>query len=545
MPANHWIGPRITPQVYLESNAGLYVLDEGGVLVTLYRDRPGQAGPRREYNPAFIANFALSGCRTFVEKGDEQALASARKQLDWLLAHGAKLRWQGIEARMYPYTFEWVKFKLRAPWVSAFAQSLVGAALACGADATGSREYLAGARLAYNGLRIPVAAGGVTLFGSDSAWFEEAAKAGVPPIRILNGHMTAAEGLRNFITWRPDAVYQRLWDQHVNAVEENLRLFDAGYLSYYAQYPVGHREEWEPSGRVGYNAVHVIQLANLYELTRRPMFLDFALRFAQYETPDLGIATKGSAAPQSNGPDRLNMVMGNDYWSHGEFPTWVRVDMGDAFTVKGLHIVAHTARAAPRKFFVEASTNDRKYQRVAEVTDNRSERILVSWAPVRARYLRVVIQADNGNENTAIKGVYPVRLEPYGAVVADPASMSTNNMPALALGPQGWRAGPSGWIVFRRDSLPSGVKFIDFGSATAVEAFVAGAADAAGLDKAAEKRIACSAAPCSFPLDDVSPETGTFVRVRWRIIGATGPVNLRLRCSTSWWARMFAGTCAG
>jgi hypothetical protein len=510
MPAGHWIGPEATPEQFIANNAGLYAIDEAGILVTLYRDRHDQRAPRKEYNPAFIANYAISACRAHVATGDTAALATARKQLDWLLSHGQPLAHGDIQARMYPYTFDWVKFRLKAPWVSAFAQSLVGVAFACGADATGSSDYLRGARLAFNGMRIPVHAGGVTTFSAGSAWFEEAARADFPSIKILNGHLTAAEGLKNFIDWKPDPIYRQLWDQHVLAVQRNLPRYDAGFLSYYSQY----ESDPEPSGRRGYNAVHVIQLTGLYEATGKPDLLRYALKFAEYETPGLTITTAGSTAADTNGPDRIHLVMGNEYWSHGSFPTWAMVDMGEEFDVRGLFMVAHTAASAPRRFTVETSNDGKFFAPVATSENNEAPVVQLGWPARRARYVRVNIASDNGNQNVTLKGLYPVRVQPYGAVVGSVDHISVSNMPAMALKDGGWMAPRVGWLAFRRDALPSGIRSITFAPASA------GVVQAEG----AERPLTCSASTCRYEL----AAGDQLVKLKWKLAGA-GPVKVRLR----------------
>lgn len=525
MAADHWIGPHLAPAEYLVSNQGLYVLDKAGVLVTLYRDRHDQSGPRKEYNPAFIANYAIAACRTFVATQDKASLTTARKQLDWLLSNAQLLRRGDITAAMYPYTFDWVKFQLKAPWVSAFAQSLVGVAFSCGADATGSDAYLKGARLAFNALRIPMSDGGVTTFERDSAWFEEAARAGFPSTKILNGHLTAAEGLRNFLDWHPDATYEALWRQHLRAVERNLPLYDSGFLSYYAQYPVDWPHEWEPSGRIGYNAIHVIQLSRLYQQSGMPIFLKYALRFSEYETPNLRITAAGSTVPETNGPDRINMVMGNDYWSHAVLPTWVQVDMGGVFDVRGLHFVAHTAASAPKSYLIELSRDGRNYLRILERTDNRNVTVTERWRAVRARYLRLIIRSDNGNGNVTLKGIYPIRRQRYGAAAASPTAISVSNMPSLALQEQGWRAPKQGWLAFRRDALPAlGIKRVRFVGTRSGSVTVSSGRTEEHFGDARQVPLTCEAGACSV---DVSGEDQV-VLIRWQVEPA-GPNAIRMQ----------------
>lgn len=528
MPADRWIGPKITPEEYLSSNTGLYVLDAQGILATLYRDRAEQTDARKEYNPAFIANYAISACRSYVKTRDEKALETFRKQLDWLLAHGENRTLGDIAARLYPYTFDWVKFDLKAPWVSGFAQSLIGVAFACGADATGEDKYRQGAVAAFSALRIPVSNGGVATFSKDGAWFEEAAKQNFPSIKILNGHLTAAEGLKNFIDWQPNPVFRELWEKGALAVAENIAEFDSEYMSYYAQYPVERKDSWELSGRIGYNALHSIQLTSLYAETGNPIFLEYALRFAAYETPDLLVTTAGATAPDTNGPDRINMVLGNDYWSHGTFPTWVKIDLGDIYRVRGLHLVAHTDASAPRAYAIATSLDDRSYKNAVGRSDNVATRITEKWPEKKARYIRINIDSDNGNQNVTLKGVYPIRKEAYGAVVATPESMTVRNMPALGLSENGWSAPAKGWIAFRRDAIPRFVKRVEFSPAIEGKVSVRSSQSLDDLPASPAMEFSCRKAEEKCVLD-LTRVQGGFVHVAWEMPGAVKPLVLRLR----------------
>lgn len=513
MSANHWIGPKITPQQYLDSNRGLYEVDKDGVLVTLYRDRSEQTSARIEYNPAFIANYAIAACREYVLTGANSAAKTLHAQLSWLLGHAEHRQVGERVFRRYPYTFEWVKYKLSPPWVSGFAQALIGTAFACGADSTGDPSYSDAAVETFSALLVSTDGGGVTTFGSNTAWFEEAAREDFPSIKILNGHLTAMEGLKSFIDWRPDAEFADLYRKAVNGTRALLRSFDAGYLSYYDHFPPNMPQEWGLSGRVGYNSLHIIQLTNLYQVTGDSYFLRYALRFAEYESPLYLITTSGSTSPRTNGPDRINMVLGNDYWSHSVFPTSVVVDLGDVFQTYGISLVAHTEQSTPRDFLLSVSIDGVKFRPLRDVRRNISMRRTIGWAQAPARYVRLDILSDNGNKNVTLKGVYVHRREKMGAAVAVATAMSVGNMPGLAFSRHGWRPPASGWLIFRRSALPGGLRSaMILGASSGV--IKINASDTPDGLKARIKavQLRCSANPCRVPIPDGE---GDFVLVEW------------------------------
>ncbi len=527
MPADHWIGPKIAPEQYLDSNRGLYDVDRDGVLVTLYRDRSEQTSARLEYNPAFIANYAITACREYIQTGARSAAKILHAQLSWLLRHAEHREVGGRTFRRYPYTFEWVKYKLSPPWVSGFAQALVGTAFACGADSTGDPSYSDAAVETFSALKVSTASGGVTTFGLDTAWFEEAAKEGFPSIKILNGHLTAMEGLKSFIEWKPDTDFSDLYRKAVNGTRVLLRSFDAGYLSYYDHFPPNLPQEWGLSGRIGYNSLHLIQLTDLYRVTGDSYFLRYALRFAEYESPLHLVTTSGSTSADTNGPDRINMVLGNDYWSHSVFPTSVLVDLGEVFQTYGISLVAHTDRSTPRDFLLSVSIDGLGFRPLRDVRRNTSMRRTIGWAQTPARYVRLDILSDNGNENVTLKGVYVHRRETMGAAVATPMAMSVGNMPGLAFSRRGWHPPASGWLIFRRSGLPGGVRSAMFVGTSSGEITVNTAVTPDGIKaRVKEVRSRCSASPCRVPIPDGG---GDFVFVEWAGLDA-GP-DLRLRLS--------------
>ena len=527
MPASHWIGPYVSPDEYLTGNQGLYDLDAKGILVTLYKDRPGQQSPRIEYNPGFIANYAITACRHYITTKNVRSRSILVSQLEWLRANARSARVGKRKAILFPYSFEWVKFGLKAPWVSAFSQALVGNAFACGADATGILDYEKLAAASFAALLMPTSDGGVTTFGDGTAWFEEAAAPAFPSIKILNGNLTAMEGLKRYLEWRSDPELKMLWQSAIAGVRTRLSEFDGGYMSFYAQFPPSIPDEWEPSGRVGYNIIHMIQLMGLYEETGETDFLLYALRFAQYESPSLVVSSSGATAPETNGPDRINMVMGNDYWSHSVFPATVTVDMGRVFTSTGLHLISHTLPSAPRDYVIEASKDGKRYSPVANTKSNTSVRMKHTWPAVRARYLRVIIANDNGNKNVTLKGVYPLRGESPGAIVSGPGAMSVSNLPALSLelDRPGWRAPKRGYVILHTSALPGGV--LEMVGASEVEFHVTYAKQLSDLAGAPSSVSTCdSGRACLIRIP--SPTPG-YVRVSWAVHKADETVRLVAR----------------
>lgn len=427
-------------------------VDGKGVLLTSYSLNSGTS---THYNPAFIANYALVACNHYLKTGNLKSLDVYQRQLAWMREAATPRHYQDQSFHVWPYTFSARYMGLNPPWYSAFANTLIAAALICGPDVSDADKRLA--ESAVNALTVPVDVGGLMSKQDGHIWFEEYAKSDYPVSRVLNGHIVATHALWWYAWKTGSPKFQRLALEGVNTVAAEIYRYDTGYLSYYAQFPpAGFQNSiapypeagWYLAGRKGYHITHVQQLMWCYEMTGNPDFLKYALRFIRYEDPRVTIRAKGSTDPVTNGPAAANFELGNSYWSHSKFPTWLEVDMGRVFPVYGINFIAASPASAPRDFDVEISSDGIRYSKVKSVSKNDQRRVAVVLPRRNARFVRLVINSDNGNNNTAILGLYVRRSADDPLVVSDVRNFHTRPLPSEIFNKGCWSASHStGWIL--------------------------------------------------------------------------------------------------
>lgn len=142
------------------------------------------------------------------------------------------------EAAIYTYPFENVYNDVVtvAPWASAFGQAYVLKALVTAANERGARagELRAASRRAAAAFAVPVNQGGVKAVSrSGSPWFEEVPNA----THVLNAHLVSVAELADAARALGDADAQALSAAGIEALRENLHLFDTGYWLRYDQNP--------------------------------------------------------------------------------------------------------------------------------------------------------------------------------------------------------------------------------------------------------------------------------------------------------------------
>lgn len=377
-----------------------YSLDSKGVLVYNYGSNYDAAGD--QYNPAWISLYAFTLYNDYLNGGltDKNLLEKFLIQADWLVNNRKDINAFSV----WEYNFDNLKFGAPSPWRSAMANGRVISVMLEAYSFTSDTKYLDIAEKAYKAFLVNTENYGVTTFLSNgNAYYEEVADNDAISGKILNGHVFALSGLYDYwiATGRNDV--KVALDKGINAVKNDLEKYDSGFLSYYSQEPLNPRIFAE---RKGYNTVHVHQLLWLYQITDDSDFLKKALRFYGYELLDYDITAKGSTDPVSHGPDRLDLRLGLNYWSHNELPTWVKMDMKDVHTVSGVSIMGHTDKSTPKDMDILYSNDNKTWLSALEVRGNKEELFIANFdQPIDARYIRVEILNDNGNNNVALDGV--------------------------------------------------------------------------------------------------------------------------------------------
>ena len=423
------------------NSSKLFSLDENGTFVTDYGSSYGGAG--RRFNPTFTATYALALYRDSLDANDSAKSEALDKQAQWLLNHRTERLYRDLDFWVWEFDFDNPKFGAKAPWVSALSQGRVLCVFLAAYDLTKNPEYYRAAECTFRSFLVPVSAGGVTTFEDNVAWYEEVANEVAPSSKILNGHISATQAIWTFWKWTGREDAKRYLDLGIAAVKRDLALYDTGFLSYYSQFPTSPRIYALKSG---YNVLHVRQLLWLYDATADPVFLEYALRFAGYDSSVWNITTAGSTDPINHGPENLSFQMGGKYWSHNKFPTWVQLDLRESQVIDGIVFFGYTNRTTPRDFQVLVSDDGKKWSIISERTGNKEQYYVERFRPLQTRFIRLVILNDNGNNNTALTCVDVLREMVAPAAVSNWESFSSRSLPAHVFD-VGWRSPENGWIV--------------------------------------------------------------------------------------------------
>lgn len=391
LPGVYPFTPRVSAQDYVASNPR-FSIDKDGILIVDYGEMYGGLG--KWHNPLFVAiyaNILYAECM----RGDKEKAQAFLRQADWLVKNavdrGRMVVWE------YPFATSIVP---KPGWISGLTQGVVLSVLVRVHALTGNPKYLEVANRAFAAFETLMEDGGVAAPTSDNgAFYEEAAQPGVQSCKVLNGHIGALVGLWDYYLYTRSHRVLTAFNRGIQALKETLSQFDASGTSYYSLNPL----KLAPVG--GYNRQHVAQLLWLYDVTKDPIFLKYALKFYAYERPSYQvIAVKGATNPVTHGMENL-YLRGATYWSHNEFPTWVELDLGAPKIITGFTMFSGALDSAvPKDYTIEFSPDREHWGNTIKISDNHLRIVRHPVPRVHARYIRITIVADNGNNNVVLRG---------------------------------------------------------------------------------------------------------------------------------------------
>jgi heparosan-N-sulfate-glucuronate 5-epimerase len=245
--------------------------DSAGVPLLDYR---GQIG--MQYNPIAIAQYGL-GNYNLLRHGTEPE-ARRKKMLaasDWLVTN---LEQNSRGVWVWNHKFDWeYRDTLRAPWYSGLAQGQGISLLVRAHRETGESTYLEAAQRAFPSmLRSPEDGGVLCTDDRGDVWIEEYLVD--PPTHILNGMIWASWGVYDYFLTTGDAKARDLFEAVLGTITNNISRYDLGFWSLYEQ--AGTRLKMIASPF--YHRLHIVQLRILHQITRRPIFHEYAERWETY-----------------------------------------------------------------------------------------------------------------------------------------------------------------------------------------------------------------------------------------------------------------------
>jgi hypothetical protein len=249
--------------------------DDDGVIMLNYHGDLGL-----QYNPNAIAQQALGYYDLYLDESDQKSLDSFLTQANYFLKHGRMVK-DDILLWEYNFPFEMRNY-LTSPWRSALAQSQAISVLIRAHEITRNEIYAEMAHKGFNAFRFLAREheGGVLDDQDGFFWLEEYIVN--PPNHVLNGFIWALWGVREYAIYFNDSHAHNLWDECINTLEAHLENYDLGFWTSY-DWPHGYDESLPvmPSSFY-YQKLHAVQMEAMYNLTKRPLYHQYHLKWEKY-----------------------------------------------------------------------------------------------------------------------------------------------------------------------------------------------------------------------------------------------------------------------
>ena len=241
--------------------------DEQGIPMLNYHGAVGL-----QHNPIAIAQYGLGNYNLFRRTADPERRRKFLAVADWLAAN---LEQNPAGLWVWNHHFDWeYRTPLKSPWYSALSQGQGISLLVRAHRETDNPAYLEAAQRAFETFLKTTDEGGITCVdGEGYTWFEEAIVD--PPTHILNGLIWASWGVYDYFLHTRDEQAQRLFDEAVRTLRDNLPQFDAGFWSLYEQSGTRMKMLASPF----YHNLHIVQLRVMHRLIGEAVFAQYADRW--------------------------------------------------------------------------------------------------------------------------------------------------------------------------------------------------------------------------------------------------------------------------
>lgn len=231
-------------------------------------------GTSFRYYLVFSAGYAEALYDAYIETKEKKYKINFLYACDWLLDNGEK----GVHYQDFSLPF----YQFPAEWISGLGQALSVSALLRAFQISGQKEYFDGAVDSATVFKKEIGGGGVIYRDeSNSVWLEEYAIHPAP--QILNGFISILISLHELSLFTKK--FEKIRKDSLDTLEKNLHNYDIGYFTRYDllnKYP----------STILYHKIHIKQMKQLYELTGRKIFFQFAKKWSTYLTTSNIIRSK-------------------------------------------------------------------------------------------------------------------------------------------------------------------------------------------------------------------------------------------------------------
>lgn len=241
-------------------------LDKEGVPIVDYGGAIGV-----QYNPVTVSQYALALYHAYLDTENTTLREKFLLQANWLVTNAK----QKGNFSVWEYNFNWTKYKVTAPWVSAMAQGQGLSVLTRAYVLTGNTTYLDVAETAMKSFEVEMNASGVRYTDSSGIWYEEYADVNAPSSKVLNGFIIALLGLYEYSFLTNSTSGYELFSEGTLTLSVNLYRYDSGSWSHYDLI-------FNSTASLGYHKLHIDLLKTMHKITGIDVFLQYSDRFQSY-----------------------------------------------------------------------------------------------------------------------------------------------------------------------------------------------------------------------------------------------------------------------
>ncbi len=239
------------------------IVGDDGVPSVYYEEENG-IKPGKQFNATIIANYAIN----YYKNIDEVDTATKRKFnncINWLIKNIAYKNGYAL------YSFNWQQAwypSVKGPFTCAMSSGRAIEAFTKAFQLHNDSIYLHHAKHLIKGFYLPIENGGFTYQERNGWWYEEVADENLKTPRILDGHIYAITGVREYWLQTNDDSAKIIIDKGLAALKHNLPNYDAGNGEIYY-------DAFRKKADKKYQKIITSQLKQLHEITSDAVFLSY------------------------------------------------------------------------------------------------------------------------------------------------------------------------------------------------------------------------------------------------------------------------------
>jgi D-glucuronyl C5-epimerase C-terminus len=229
-------------------------------------------------SPHAVSTHALKLYQEYSKSSNESAKTYFINNVNWLVNTNMLKNNGSFSAYEFSFPWKYGNTTIDPPWRSSMANAEALTPLVKAYQLTNNRTYIDTAKKLLNSFYVDVKDGGLRYNTRDSGWWFEqyASRNSTTEPRVLTGMIHAILDINEYYKDTNDTSGKFLFDKGIVALKSELPKYDNNGTSFYDG--LG----WPANSF--YRSQHVIQLEQLFNLTREPIFKNFQDRWGRSST---------------------------------------------------------------------------------------------------------------------------------------------------------------------------------------------------------------------------------------------------------------------